>query len=69
MLYVLLWANREVRIELSIGFVFISSFVAGDLFVRALLYNIHDVTTSNAIVFVPDLHKDLENFGSIRVIA
>lgn len=49
-----------MRIELSIGFVLMSSFVAGDLFVRALLYNIHDATTSNAIVFVPDLHEDLE---------
>ena len=65
----LLWTNGEVRIELSIGFVLMSSFVAGDLFVRALLYNIHDVTTSNAIAFVPDLHVDLENFGSICVIA
>lgn len=50
-----------MRIELSIGFVLMSSFVAGDLFVRALLYSIHDATTSNAIVFVPDLHEDLEN--------
>lgn len=65
----LLWTNREVRIELSIGFVLMSSFVAGDLFVRALLYNIHDATTSNAIVFVPNLHEDLETFGPMCVIA
>lgn len=65
----LLWTNREVRIELSIGFVLMSSFVAGDLFIRALLYNIHDATTSNAIVFVSDLYEDLENLGSICVIA
>ena len=62
--------QTEKRIELSIGFVLTLSFVAGDLFVRALLYNIiHDATTSNAIVFVPDLHEDLETFGSICVIA